>query len=246
MQSYIVFDIETVALDWNSLSASQQEYLVRNAKDEDEVKKKKDEMALYPLTSQVVCLGLQFVKLDDENNEIEIKKHAYAVDNSYSFDSKDEITLSTGDNCSIVSETRLISYFWELIDKYKNTTLITFNGRNFDIPFLMLRSAILKIRPSKNLMSGTKFNYFSSSNHIDLIDELTFYNPSSYGATKRFNFDFYTRAFGITSPKSEGVDGSKVAELFKEGKITEIAEYCLRDVTATWELFKIWKKYLFF
>jgi hypothetical protein len=92
-------------------------------------------------------------------------------------------------------------------------------------------------------MSGTKFNY---GYHTDLIDELTFYTPSSYGATKRFNFDFYTRAFGLVSPKSDGIDGSKVKDYFIEGKKNEIAEYCLRDVVATWELFLIWKERLKF
>jgi predicted PolB exonuclease-like 3'-5' exonuclease len=82
--------------------------------------------------------------------------------------------------------------------------------------------------------------------HIDLIDELTFYNPTYYGATKRFNFDFYARAFGLDSPKSEGIDGSKVKEYYNEGKVLEIAEYCLRDVSTTWELFLIWNKYLRF
>jgi predicted PolB exonuclease-like 3'-5' exonuclease len=82
--------------------------------------------------------------------------------------------------------------------------------------------------------------------HTDLIDELCFYSPSSYGATKRFNFDFYTRAFGIPSPKGEGIDGSKVSEFFAAGRIAEISEYCLRDVTATWELYKKWIEYLKF
>ena len=127
--------------------------------------------------------------------------------------------------------------------KYRDSTLISFNGRGFDAPFLMHRSAIHKIRPSRNLMDGTKFNY---SRHIDLLDELTFFSPSSSGPTRRFNFDFYARAFGIHSPKSDGVDGSKVSDLFAEGKIVDISEYCLRDVVATWELFVFWNQYLNF
>jgi len=63
---------------------------------------------------------------------------------------------------------------------------------------------------------------------------------------KRYNFDFYTKAFGITSPKSEGVDGSKVGELYAQGQLMEIAEYCLRDVQATWELYCVWAEYLKF
>ncbi len=262
-QSYIVFDIETVALDWDSFSESQQEYLVRNAKNDEEIQKKKSEMALYPLTSQVVCLGLQFVIINDEaeqtnesngtettkektKNVESITKYAYATDNSLADAMKQANSLSDETKWEKAPEKIILTKFWDIIDKHKSSTLITFNGRNFDIPFLMLRSAILGIRPSKNLMAGTKYNYAGSSGHIDLIDELTFYNPSSYGATKRFNFDFYTRAFGITSPKSEGIDGSKVAELFREGRLEDITAYCMRDVHATWELFKVWNKYLRF
>jgi len=94
----------------------------------------------------------------------------------------------------------------------------------------MLRSAIYHIRPPYNLMQGTKFNY---PFHIDLIDELTFFNPSVTGATKKFNFDFYAHSFGIVSPKAQGVDGYKVPDMYAEGKIKEIAEYCMRDVRAT-------------
>jgi predicted PolB exonuclease-like 3'-5' exonuclease len=86
-------------------------------------------------------------------------------------------------------------------------------------------------------MDGTRFSY---ANHTDLLDKLTFYNRSSSGATRTFNFDFFSKAFGITSPKSEGVDGSKVGELFAAGKYQDIAEYCLRDVRATWELYQKW------
>jgi predicted PolB exonuclease-like 3'-5' exonuclease len=91
-------------------------------------------------------------------------------------------------------------------------------------------------------MDGTKFNY---SNHIDLLDELTFYMPQAYGATRRFNFDFYTRAFGLVSPKSEGIDGSLVSVFYNEGDYQKIADYCMRDVDATWKLFLRIKNFLY-
>jgi len=31
-----------------------------------------------------------------------------------------------------------------------------------------------------------------------------------------------------------------VGEFYKEGKHKEIAEYCMRDVRTTWELFRLW------
>ena len=71
---------------------------------------------------------------------------------------------------------------------------------------------------------------------------MTFYGVSGRdGAARRFNLDFYCKAFGIESPKSHGVTGMDVAQLMAEGKYREIAEYCLRDVKATVLLYQIWK-----
>ena len=242
-KTYLTFDIETIPQDWENFSESQKEYIIRRAENEEEAQRMKDEMALTPLTAQVICIGMQMINEDDNGNCEITKKAAYAVDNSFDDNTKKEETLDLGDTCIITSERKMLEDFWRILNKYPKLHLISFNGRNFDAPFLMLRSAILKIRPSRNIMSGTKFNY---PNHTDLIDELTFFTPSYYGATKRFNFDFYSRAFGIKSPKSEDIDGSKVKDYFKEGRILEIADYCMRDVHATWELFLLWKQYLSF
>ncbi|MFC2131072.1 3'-5' exonuclease [Bacteroidota bacterium] len=241
---YLIFDIETVPLAWDNFSESQQEYLTRNASTEEEIAKKKNEMGLSPLTAQVVCIGMQLMESGENNQNEMISRAALSVDNSLKDGEKREEQLSTGDTCIFYNEKTLLDTFWKIMTKYHPVHLISFNGRNFDAPFLMMRSALLGIRPSKNIMSGTKFNY---QWHTDLIDELTFFSPSfGYGATKRFNFDFYTRAFGLTSPKSEEINGSLVPEFFAEGRIMEISEYCLRDVTATWELFLIWKEFLHF
>jgi len=242
-ENYLIFDIETCPLPWDSFSDSQQEYLLRGADSDDEITKKKNEMGLTPLTAQVVCIGLQLMRPADSGGFELLKRAAFSVDNSFSDEQTDKIELSTGDTCVLYNEKKVLENFWKIFRKYTPLHLISFNGRNFDAPFLMLRSAVLGVKPVKNLMDGTKFNY---PMHTDLIDKLTFYNPSNFGATRRFNFDFYTRAFGVTSPKAEGLDGSKVAGYFAEGKIVEISEYCLRDVVATWELYKIWREFLKF
>ena len=64
------------------------------------------------------------------------------------------------------------------------------------------------------------------------------------GAARRFNLDFYCKAFGIESPKSQGVTGMDIGSLLAEGRFREIAEYCLRDVKATVLLYQIWKERL--
>lgn len=238
---YLIYDLETSPRPYDSFSESQQEYIIRGAGTDEEKAKKLAEMALSPLTGKIVCIGLQLMETLEDGSYKLIKKKAFALDESVSMSRIEQ--LESGAECEIKSEIEMISSFWDIFknENYKYVHLITFNGRNFDAPFLMLRSAILGLKPSRNLMKGTKFNY---ELHTDLMDELTFYSPGSYGATKRFNFDFYTREFGITSPKGGGIDGSKVSEFYNDGKILDIAEYCLRDVTATWELFLKWKEFL--
>ena len=239
---YMAFDIETVPLNWDTFSESQQEYILRNTTTDEEKEKRMNEMGLTPLTAQVVCIGMKIV--ERKNGVDEVKNlGAISVDNEMSDEDSKEVILSTGEKMMLYNEKQAFVTFWNILEKY-DAHLISFNGRNFDAPFMMMRSAILGERPSKNLMQGTKFNY---QKHTDLIDELAFFTTSySYGATKRFNFDFYARAFGLTSPKSQGIDGSKVPQFFAEGKIDEITEYCLRDVKTTWELFLVWEKLLKF
>lgn len=244
VQNYIAFDIETVPLDWDGFAESQQEYILRRAETPEEIEKRKNEMGLTPFTAKVVCVGLQYMSRNEEGRYELAKRVAYALDESLDDETVRSEELPTGDACIFCSERRMLADFWKLLVKYPDGHLISFNGRNFDAPFLMLRSALLRVRPSRNLMAGTKFNY---SLHTDLIDELSFFASGfSYGATKRFNFDFYARAFGIESPKGGGIDGSKVPEFFADGRVAEIAEYCLRDVDATWKLFEIWREYLVF
>ncbi len=241
MEQYLVFDIETSPLQWDSFSETQQEYILRHAETDEEIEKKKFEMGLSPLTAQVVCIGLQLMQSTGDGNWEMINRAAFSTSPDSEGEQYETVELESGDKCHISSETKVLEDFWVILHKYRNASLVSFNGRNFDAPCLMLRSALHRIKPSRDLMAGTKFNY---PKHVDLIDELTFFQGGFYGATKRYNFDFYTRAFGITSPKSEGVDGSMVGQMFNEGKIKEISEYCLRDITATWELFLIWHKYL--
>lgn len=242
---YLAFDLETAGVNYSELDEAQQEYLVRGATTEAEKNKKIDEMGLSPITARIVTIGLQLyeeVKTEDKTEYVIVKNAALAYNPAFDGTENNEKEVVDGITYYYASEKGIIETFWKTIDKYKNCTLISFNGRNFDAPFLMLRSAILQVQPTRNLMEGTKFNY---GQHIDLLDELTFFTQAFYGATRRFNFDYYARVFGLESPKSQGVDGSKVKTLFEQGEYLTIAQYCMRDVRATFELFFRIKDYLF-
>lgn len=152
----------------------------------------------------------------------------YRADTQESFRSDDgAIEFVSGD------ERRILATFWDDIRNYAQ--FVTFNGRGFDCPFLMLRSAILGVRPARNLVPYR----YSTTPHCDLLDQLTF-----YGASRKFSLDFFCRAFGIPSPKAGGITGLDLGPLYREGRYRDIARYCIGDVIATAELFRRWKNFL--
>ncbi|GBD91466.1 putative 3'-5' exonuclease related to the exonuclease domain of PolB [bacterium BMS3Abin04] len=223
----LVFDIETSGYEFEDLSSSQQEYLLRYAskeKDETIMHEKIDEakryLSLYPFTAKVISIGMLNINTEGASVLFEGKNEDWAVEEK-------KISYKA------LTEQEMIETFWSYVSKVDQ--VITFNGRSFDIPFLMLRSAILKIKPSVNLIQ----NRYNLTHHVDLLDQFTL-----YGLIRKFNLDFYCHAFGIESPKSKGVSGMDVKELYKAGRVKDIAIYCGEDVKATYELYKIWESYL--
>jgi 3'-5' exonuclease len=232
----LVFDIETSALPLDTFDEAQQEYLFRETeKIADGIAKeaKRAEitkfMSLWPFTSQVVCIAM--LNADTQ--------HGQTLFVAEDFEEVAE------ENAAVkfipcADEMELLTQFWDAAKHYDS--VVTFNGRGFDVPFIYLRSALLDVPISKKNWLGYRF---ATEPHCDLAEQFTFYSVSGRdGAARRFNLDFYCKAFGIESPKSHGVTGSDVGVLLAEKKFHEIAEYCLRDVRATVELYKIWKERL--
>jgi DNA polymerase elongation subunit (family B) len=231
----IVFDIETSALPLKNFDDAQQEYLFREAEklaDETAKAAKREEitkfMSLWPFTSQVVCIAML---------------NAETLRGQVLFTAEDFEEGEEGGPVEFMpcaDETELLTAFWDVAKHYDN--VVTFNGRGFDVPFIYLRSALHNVPISKKNWLGYRF---ATEPHCDLAEQLTFYSVSGRdGAARRFNLDFYCKAFGVESPKSHGVTGMDVGTLLVEKKFREIAEYCLRDVRATVELYKIWKERL--
>jgi len=233
----LVLDIETVGEDFDSLDKATQENLTRWIKKESEsdseyqkdLDELKNRLGFSPLTAEIVAIGV----LDCEKDDGVVYFQAPG----------EKIKESKEENMTFkpCSEKEMLEKFWEGAKKYNY--FITFNGRTFDIPFLMVRSAIHGIRPTKDLMRG---RYLSQQNfdavHIDLLDQLSF-----YGAMRRKgSLHLWSRAFGITSPKVSGVTGDDVGRLFAEKKFLELAKYNAGDLRATKELHEKWESYMKF
>jgi 3'-5' exonuclease len=231
----LVFDIETSGLPVENFDSVQQEYLFREAQkiaDETERAERRCEIErmlnLWPLTARAVCIAM--VNVDTDRGRVLFTAEDY-----------EEPAAQSGpvEFVACVDEAEMLTAFWDAVKHYQ--TVITFNGRGFDVPFLYLRSALFNVPISRKDWLGYRFQ---SDPHCDLADQLTFYGYGRDGATRRFNLDFYCKAFGIESPKSHGITGMDVNDLMAQGRYREIAEYCLRDVQATVQLYRIWRERL--
>jgi DNA polymerase elongation subunit (family B) len=233
----LVLDIETIGEDFDSLDHATQENLTRwirkDSDNEEEYKHAfedlKNGLGFSPLTGEIVALGL----LDYHKNEGAVYYQAPGQ--------KNEELKEDGVSLKQMSEEDMLKKFWELATRYQ--VFITFNGRAFDIPFLMVRSAIRGVRPTKDLMRG-RYLYQNNPDalHIDLAEQLSF-----YGATRRKgSLHLWSRAFGIPSPKSGGVTGDDVGPMFKKKKFLDIARYNIGDLRATRELYEKWESLLRF
>jgi hypothetical protein len=219
----LVFDIETLGYPLEEFDQQQQDYLMKFASTEEERQEAVMKLSLNALTARLIAIGM----LNPDSNQGKVLYDAPGGEPRYSADGLVEFVAC--------SEKEMLEEFWKTAAKYNQ--MITFNGRAFDGPFLMMRSALLGIKPSRNLVPYR----YGSNEHCDLLDQFTF-----YGATRKFNLDFYCKAFGVKSPKAGGITGLDLGSLYAEGKFAEIAEYCLGDVRATAELFRRWQSCLAF
>ena len=232
----LVFDIETSTLPLENFDEAQQEYLFREAEkipDEAARELRRTEILrqfnLWPFTAHVVCIAM--LNADTARGQVLFTAEDYEPEAT---------EAGPVEYVPCVDEVELLTAFWDVAQHYD--AIVTFNGRGFDVPFLYLRSALMNVPISQKNWLGYRYQ---TEPHCDLAEQLTFYGVSGReGAARRFNLDFYCKAFGIESPKSHGVTGMDMNEMIAAGRYREIAEYCLRDVQATVLLYQIWKERL--
>lgn len=121
--------------------------------------------------------------------------------------------FSTIENCYAANPSRL-------------PVFVGHNVLDFDFRFLFQRAAILGIRPPPCIP-------FDSPAWSDRVfDTMTRWS----GRWKYISLDNLCRAFGI--PEKGELDGSKVWDAVKYGRITDVVEYCKDDVRRTREIYK--------
>jgi 3'-5' exonuclease len=126
--------------------------------------------------------------------------------------------------------------FWRGWSAYGKPTLISFNGRTFDLPLLELAAFRYGISVpdwfSTQLKTWDQYrNRYNTNAHLDLQELLT-----NFGAS-RINGGLNLVANLLGKPGKMDVAGHMVQDMYHRGEVREINDYCRCDVLDTYFVF---------
>ncbi len=130
------------------------------------------------------------------------------------------------------NEKEMIDNFFSFIENYE-PKLVSFNGKSFDMPVLVLRALKYNIKAATYLdtQSDKWNNYktrFSELKHCDLLECL--------GVNGRgLKLDILCSMLGL--PGKYDMHGDAVMQLYYQNEFEKIHEYCESDVLNTYMLF---------
>ncbi|HPI66948.1 MAG TPA: ribonuclease H-like domain-containing protein [bacterium] len=218
----LIFDIETTGFDFDKLSPVMQKNLLKNLVTNEEKEGAMARTGLNPLTGEIVAVAM--LNSDSGKGKVYFQAPEINIENYE----------KGGVEYVVKTEKEILENFWADIKFFPQ--VISFNGRSFDAPFIVFRSIFYGVKPTKNLIPYR----YSGKEHLDLMDQLSF-----YGAFRNYSLEALCDFFQIKNPKDQGVSGLAINELFKNKEYQKIAEYCMRDVIATSELYEKVKEYLY-
>jgi hypothetical protein len=213
----IAFDIEVAGFPWDEVDEITRGYLLSRARTPEDREAVSERTALYPGLGKVIAIGMW---LADEQRGMLLLEGQTAGPSDWEKVPHSKIQRG--------SEVELLETFWKLVDR-RGLRLVSYNGRGYDGPMLMIRSAQLGVKPSVNLLPYR----YDVSGHCDLHEIFSFHGS----VRERYSLDYWCRRFDVESPKGS-IDGSQVARAYRDGRIEDIGEYCLRDVRATAQLYE--------
>lgn len=123
-------------------------------------------------------------------------------------------------------EKQILKDFWAIA---KNERLfIGFNNMDFDLRFIYQRSIVQGVIPTKDL----NFARYRNNPIYDIMHEWNKWDMRSH-----ISLDSLAKALGIPSSKGGEIEGKNVWQAYKDGRLTEICEYCKRDVEVTRQIY---------
>jgi predicted PolB exonuclease-like 3'-5' exonuclease len=130
----------------------------------------------------------------------------------------------------------IVEKFWRGWEAYRRPTLVSFNGRSFDIPLMELAAFRYGVSvPGWFNAAGKSFDQprgrYNLQAHLDLCELLT-----NFGST-RFTGGLNLAANILGKPGKMDMQGDMVQDMYDAGRLAEINDYCRCDVLDTYFVF---------
>jgi hypothetical protein len=129
-----------------------------------------------------------------------------------------------------LDERRTLRGFWNQLRGFdeRRDLVVGHNVYEFDLPFLYKRSVIRRVRPTVRL----SFARYRSRPIFDTMKEweLWAWRPG-------IKLEELAEVLQLGMTKTDGMDGGCIYDRFREGRHREIADYCMRDVEITREIY---------
>jgi predicted PolB exonuclease-like 3'-5' exonuclease len=224
----LFLDIETLPADMNDpVTGKALKFLFERKLEKKTRRKEMSENVLIETDSKT------------KNGDIQFEDYVRGTSFDGSFGKVLCICLAVNDDpvktyCTPDDEKKMIENFWKVAAQAD--LFVGHNVMDFDLRFIWQRSVVLGIKPTWQDSNNKKpkylsFRRFCSAPIYDTMHEWTKWGRDSIG------LEHLALSLGLPTPK-EGIDGFRVWEFYKAGKIKEIADYCARDVETTRAVYK--------
>lgn len=140
---------------------------------------------------------------------------------------EDEVQCLARDYRARGSERELLEELWTRLKEENPVLWVGHYLTEFDLRFLWQRSVINRVPPS------VPIPYDQGAYGRDVFDTMTAWA----GRRGSIKLEALCKALGIDTG-NDGMDGSQVWDYVKEGRVSEVAEYCKRDVAAVREAYR--------
>lgn len=215
----VAFNIETEAIE-SRRGEVKVEVKYGNTKDPDKRREKEMEtvakagsrMALDPFFGSIACASFCVIK------DGQVKA----------------VTVFSED----IGEEDVIKYFIRQVTN-QPTRIVTFNGSNFDLPFMAVRAAILGVEIPKNArypMGLYQTNELDAA-HCDLHQVLQRLHPDGMMDSGR-TLSFYAKEMLDTAWPFADVDQSRIGDLIRDGKRATVSGLCEWNVKSTLAIYE--------
>lgn len=214
-----VFDCETIP-DTLALARTMPEQMLKTASDKEG---KIDDRALS-------ILACEAQKQSSGSSFLPVLYHKVVCISAVLLENGKFVKVNTIEG---KDEHEIIANFLGFIENH-SPRLVSYNGRGFDLPMLMIRAMKYNLQAPRYFNTNDKWcNYrsrYDGAWALDLLDHI-----SDFRAVSGLKLDTLCAMLGM--PGKYDVHGDQVLELYYAGELEKIKEYCESDTLNTYWLF---------